>query len=138
MTHITWRLTAKNGDQLRNPTLGNRVWATFTFYESLHYSCGREMELLQQVVGGGSCPGEEYPPLSCCCCCCCCYVLRDADGRSLTSLSLMMLQKHPQTLLHFPECRLHVVAPRSVSGEYRRDSASSDEHPCSLALLTGA
>ena len=25
------RLTAKNRDQLRKPTLGNRVWATFTF-----------------------------------------------------------------------------------------------------------
>ena len=24
--------TAKNRDQLRNPLLGNRVWATFTFY----------------------------------------------------------------------------------------------------------
>jgi len=32
MTHVTCRLTAKNRDQLRNPTLGNRVWATFTFY----------------------------------------------------------------------------------------------------------
>jgi len=31
MTHITCRLTAKNRDQLRNPTLGDRVWATFTF-----------------------------------------------------------------------------------------------------------
>jgi len=31
MTHITCRLTAKNQDQLRNPRLGNRVWATFTF-----------------------------------------------------------------------------------------------------------
>ena len=29
---VTCRLTAKNRDQLRNPTLGNRVWATFTFY----------------------------------------------------------------------------------------------------------
>jgi len=29
MTHVTCRLTAKDGDQLRNPTLGNRVWATF-------------------------------------------------------------------------------------------------------------
>ena len=27
MTHFTCRLTAKNRDQLRNPTLGNRVWA---------------------------------------------------------------------------------------------------------------
>jgi len=28
MIHVTCRLTAKNWDQLRNPTLGNRVWAT--------------------------------------------------------------------------------------------------------------
>ena len=28
MTHVTCRLTAKNRDQLRNSTLGNRVWAT--------------------------------------------------------------------------------------------------------------
>jgi len=32
MTHVTCRLTAENRDQLRNPTLGNRIWATFTFY----------------------------------------------------------------------------------------------------------
>ena len=31
MTHVTCRLTAKNQDQLRNPTLGNRVWAAFTY-----------------------------------------------------------------------------------------------------------
>ena len=31
MTHVTYRLTAKNLDQVRNPTLGNRVRATFTF-----------------------------------------------------------------------------------------------------------
>jgi len=29
MTHVTCRLTAKNWDQLRSPTLCNRVWATF-------------------------------------------------------------------------------------------------------------
>jgi len=29
MTHITCRLTAKNRDQLQNPTLGNGVWAAF-------------------------------------------------------------------------------------------------------------
>ena len=34
MTHVTCRLTAKNRDQLRNPTLGNRIWATFTFLNS--------------------------------------------------------------------------------------------------------
>jgi len=32
MTHVTCRPNAKNRDQLRNPTLGNQVWATFTFY----------------------------------------------------------------------------------------------------------
>jgi len=31
MTHVTCRLTAKNRVQLRNPMLGNRVWAAFTF-----------------------------------------------------------------------------------------------------------
>ena len=31
MTHVTCRLTAKNRDHLRNPTLSNRVLATFTF-----------------------------------------------------------------------------------------------------------
>jgi len=29
MTHATCRLTAKNRDQLRKPTLSSRVWATF-------------------------------------------------------------------------------------------------------------
>ena len=29
--------TAKNRDQLRNPTLGNRVWATFTFLQQLTF-----------------------------------------------------------------------------------------------------
>ena len=32
MTHVTCRLTTKNRDQLRNPKLGNRVLATFTFF----------------------------------------------------------------------------------------------------------
>jgi len=32
MTHVTCRLTDKNRDQLRNPTLGNRVWAIFTVF----------------------------------------------------------------------------------------------------------
>jgi len=35
MTHVTCRLTAKNRDQLPNATLGNRVWATFTFLKKL-------------------------------------------------------------------------------------------------------
>ena len=36
MTHITCRLTAKNEDQLLNPTLCYRVWASFTFKDTKH------------------------------------------------------------------------------------------------------
>ena len=36
MTHVTCILTAKNRDQLRNPMLGNRVWATFTFFTTIN------------------------------------------------------------------------------------------------------
>ena len=39
MTHITCRLTAKNRDQLRNPTISNRVWATLPFL-SVDSGCG--------------------------------------------------------------------------------------------------
>jgi len=38
MTHVTCRLTATNRDQLRNPTLGSRIWATFTLLVTV--SCG--------------------------------------------------------------------------------------------------
>jgi len=31
MIHVSCRLTAKNRDQLRNHTLGNRLWDTFTY-----------------------------------------------------------------------------------------------------------
>jgi len=43
MTHVTCRLTGKNRDQLGNPTLGNRVWATFFNLCSASYaSCLRD------------------------------------------------------------------------------------------------
>ena len=35
MTQVTCRLTVKKRNQLRDPTLGNRVWAIFTFLISL-------------------------------------------------------------------------------------------------------
>jgi len=41
MTHVICSLTAKNRDQLRNPTLGNRVWATFTFIGPYLIACRR-------------------------------------------------------------------------------------------------
>jgi len=40
MTHVIRRLTAKKRDQLRNPTLGNRVWAAFTFISGMSQSGG--------------------------------------------------------------------------------------------------
>jgi len=46
MTHITCRLTAKNRDQLQNPSLGNRVWATFIFlYKYQRYQIDPRNEL---------------------------------------------------------------------------------------------
>ena len=39
MSHVTCRLTTKNRYQLRNPTLGNRVWATCTFFTSSILIC---------------------------------------------------------------------------------------------------
>ena len=42
VTHVTYRPTAKNRDQLRNPTLGSRlsrVWATFTFLVTIPITC---------------------------------------------------------------------------------------------------
>ena len=38
-THVTCRLSAKNRDQLRNPTLGNRVWAIFTLFTEKKPQC---------------------------------------------------------------------------------------------------
>jgi len=49
MTHITCRLTAKNRDQLRKPTLCNRVWATFTFY--LHRARSMIITLISADIG---------------------------------------------------------------------------------------
>jgi len=48
MTHVIWELTAKNRDQLRrNHTLGNRVWATFTFYLR---PAGSDTKLLPSIL----------------------------------------------------------------------------------------
>ena len=42
MTHVTCRLTAKNRDQLRNPTLGNRVYGLpLPFYFTNRNNCCR-------------------------------------------------------------------------------------------------
>ena len=43
MTHITCRLTAKNRNQLRNPTIRNRVWTTFTTLETSNFVHGLAM-----------------------------------------------------------------------------------------------
>jgi len=46
MTDVTCRLTAKNWDQLRNPTLGNQVWATFTFVTEGILACHRRVGMI--------------------------------------------------------------------------------------------
>jgi len=51
MTHVTCRLTAKNRNQLGNPTLGNtcRVWATFTFF-TLVFAATTTIVKIQETV----------------------------------------------------------------------------------------
>ena len=55
MTHVTCRLTAKNRSQLRNPTLGSRVWAIFTFLlvtrTRLHFSLASNEPQLSWAAG---------------------------------------------------------------------------------------
>jgi len=57
MTHVTCRLTAKNRDQLRNHTLGNRVWAFFSQWSLCRATlqrirpCMRRRKILKS--GGG-------------------------------------------------------------------------------------
>ena len=48
MTHVTCRLTAKNRDQLRNRTLGNRVWATFLHAVQLPSRKGQILDAFHQ------------------------------------------------------------------------------------------
>jgi len=43
---VTRRLTAKNRDQLRNPTLDNRVWATFIFF----FTSDQQVEIIIIVI----------------------------------------------------------------------------------------
>jgi len=47
MIHVTCRQTAKYRDQLRNPTLGNRVCATFSFLTKNVYNINKNIEYLQ-------------------------------------------------------------------------------------------
>jgi len=65
MTHVTCRLTAKNRDLLRNPTLGNRVWTTFTFFtskgeERRGEEGGREGKGLRGAEGKGERGGRKW------------------------------------------------------------------------------
>ena len=72
MTHVNCRLTAKNRDQLRNPTLGNRAWVTFTFYLLPCRCCAIAVGPKQQVCFAAI---DQYcqhrapssKPAACCC-----------------------------------------------------------------------
>ena len=58
MTHVACRLTAKNRDQLRNPTLGNRVWASFTFTVELKFQ--RQSEVSQCTRRRANAPWSDH------------------------------------------------------------------------------
>ena len=50
MTHVTCRLTAKNWDQLQNPTLGNRVWATFFIVWHVLFRSSASLVLFRKLL----------------------------------------------------------------------------------------
>ena len=52
MTYVTCRLTAKNRNQLRNPTLGKRVRATFTFLTSYWKQECRRLSCYRRIKAG--------------------------------------------------------------------------------------
>ena len=52
MTHVTCRLTAKNRDQLRNLTLGNRVCATLTRFLPFTLLCGGNCTQARKATHG--------------------------------------------------------------------------------------
>ena len=71
MTHVTCRLTAKKRDQLRNPTLGNRVRATTFFctppgdrqsYEYKVYE-SRDSRRITKLTGVDESPGSAFAEL---------------------------------------------------------------------------
>jgi len=61
MTHVTCRLTAKNRDRLRNPALGNRVSAKFTFSIDAGDFRGAQISAMN---GGDSTPSSVSPASS--------------------------------------------------------------------------
>jgi len=61
VTHIICGLIAKNRDQLRNPTLGIRVWATFTFF-ILHNGFGDNPKTALSPGGSGTPPNTCTVP----------------------------------------------------------------------------
>jgi len=52
MTYVTCRLTVKNRNQLRNPTLGKRVRATFTFLTSYWKQECRRLSCYRRIKAG--------------------------------------------------------------------------------------
>jgi len=66
MTHVTCGLTAENRDQLQNPTLGNREWATFTCLPlpSSHRATQRHAtrHFVASVWRREMCTGDESVP----------------------------------------------------------------------------
>ena len=64
MTHVTCRLTAKNRNQLRNPTLCNRVWATFTLFLFAFNFSDHPVNAWMLILANCSCTGLDQTLVS--------------------------------------------------------------------------
>jgi len=51
LTRVTCTLTAENRDEHRNPMLGSRVWATYTFYLLILWLANKTFKMLLPVEG---------------------------------------------------------------------------------------
>ena len=118
MTHVTCRLTAKNRDQLRSPTLGNRVWAPFTFF----YTPCMGLSLASLVCSGGVLAARR----------------RDADGRLRQCRAVHAAQvgahhEDHQATIH----RCYDVVERLCRRHASMYTSGGDkEHRCCLLVYT--
>jgi len=104
MTHVACRLTAKNQDQNRNPTVGNRVWASFTFTQicgGTHAVRHKNSSIgLVRLVNYSQCHRRTEPDT--------------AGRRAITRTSLPVAKSSTSSAAVRRECRLCRVAGNTV------------------------
>jgi len=102
MTHVACRLTAKNQDQNRNPTVGNRVWASFTFTQICGgtHAVRHNNSSIVRLVNYSQCHRRKGPDT--------------AGRRAIIRTSLPVAKSSTSSAAVRRECRLCRVAGNTV------------------------